>query len=45
LDNLAGHKTTAFVQWLFQHGIVPLYTPLGGSWLNMVRRMAAQEIA
>ncbi len=21
--------------WLFQHGIVPLYTPLGGSWLNM----------
>jgi transposase len=35
LDNLAGHKTTEFVQWLFQHGIVPLYTPLGGSWLNM----------
>ena len=35
LDNLAGHKTTAFVQWLFQHGIMPLYTPLGGSWLNM----------
>jgi DDE superfamily endonuclease len=35
LDNLAGHKTPALVQWLFQHGIVPLYTPLGGSWLNM----------
>ena len=35
MDNLAGHKTPAFVQWLFQHGIAPLYTPLGGSWLNM----------
>jgi transposase len=35
LDNLAGHKTPEFVVWLFQHGIVPLYTPLGGSWLNM----------
>ncbi len=21
--------------WLFQQGIMPLYTPLGGSWLNM----------
>ena len=35
LDNLAGHKTPAFVCWLFLHGIMPLYTPLGGSWLNM----------
>ncbi|MCC6444027.1 MAG: transposase [Armatimonadetes bacterium] len=35
LDNLAGHKTPAFVGWLFAHGIRPLYTPLGGSWLNM----------
>jgi hypothetical protein len=35
LDNLAGHKTPAFVLWLFAHGIMPLYTPLGGSWLNM----------
>jgi hypothetical protein len=35
LDNLAGHKTPGFVQWLFAHGIMPLYTPLGGSWLNM----------
>ncbi len=23
------------VEWLFTHGIMPLYTPLGGSWLNM----------
>ena len=35
MDNLAGHKTPDFVLWLFAHGILPLYTPLGGSWLNM----------
>lgn len=34
-DNLAGHKTPEMVGWLCQHGIMPLYTPLGGSWLNM----------
>jgi hypothetical protein len=33
-DNLAGHKTREIVLWLFAHGIMPLYTPLGGSWLN-----------
>lgn len=35
LDNLAGHRTPAFVLWLFAHGVMPLYTPLSGSWLNM----------
>lgn len=35
LDNLTGHYTAEFVLWLFAHGIMPLYTPLGGSWLNM----------
>jgi len=35
LDNLTGHRTPSFVLWLFAHGIMPLYTPLGGSWLNM----------
>lgn len=34
-DNLAGHYTTELVLWLFDHGIMPLYTPLGGSYLNM----------
>lgn len=34
-DNLKGHKTPSFVAWLIQQGIMPLYTPLGGSWLNM----------
>lgn len=35
LDNLAGHKSGALVCWLMAHGIMPLYTPLAGSWLNM----------
>ena len=35
LDNLAGHKTPGLVLWMFEHGVMPLYTPLGGSWLNM----------
>lgn len=35
LDNLVGHKTPALVLWLFAHGVMPLFTPLGGSWLNM----------
>ena len=35
LDNLTGHKTPAFVLWLVAHGVMPLYTPLSGSWLNM----------
>jgi hypothetical protein len=39
LDNLAGHKTPAFVLWLFAHGVMPLYTPLGGSWLNMAESL------
>ncbi|MDV2993660.1 MAG: hypothetical protein N4J56_003314 [Chroococcidiopsis sp. SAG 2025] len=35
MDNLVGHKTPQLVLWLCAHGIMPLYTPLGGSWLNM----------
>jgi hypothetical protein len=35
LDNLQGHHTPGFVYWLVEHGIMPLYTPLGGSWLNL----------
>jgi len=34
-DNLAGHLSWPIVDWLFQHGVMPLYTPLSGSWLNM----------
>jgi hypothetical protein len=38
-DNLRGHYTSDFVLWLFAHGIMPIYTPLGGSWLNMAESM------
>src|SRR5260370_21175547 len=34
-DNLAGHLSAELVMWLFAHGVLPLYTPLSGSWLNM----------
>jgi hypothetical protein len=46
MDNLAGHLTAHFVVWLFEHGIMPLYTPLGGSWLNMtesIQRILAER--
>ena len=51
LDNLAGHKTPSLVLWPVEHGVMPLYTPLSGSWLNMaesiqrilVRRALAGE--
>jgi hypothetical protein len=35
LDNLAGHRTPELVLWLFARGVMPVYTPLSGSWLNM----------
>ena len=35
MDNLKGHYTPSLVLWLFSQGIMPLYTPLGASWLNM----------
>jgi hypothetical protein len=38
-DNLAGHLSWQIVRWLFQHGVMPLYTPLSGSWLNMAEAL------
>jgi hypothetical protein len=38
-DNLAGHTSWSIVCWLFQQGIMPLYTPLSGSWLNMAESL------
>jgi hypothetical protein len=32
---LSGHLSHELLPWLFRHGGRPLYTPLGGSWLNM----------
>jgi hypothetical protein len=33
-DNLARHLSWSIVRWLFQHGVMPLYTPISGSWLT-----------
>ncbi len=38
-DNLAGHTSWALVRWLFQHGVMPLYTSRSGSWLNMAEAL------
>ena len=38
-DNLAGHQTPELLLWMFAQGILPLQTPLGGSWLNMAESM------
>ena len=35
LDNLTGHTTPRLVLWLVERGVMPLYTPLSGSWLNL----------
>ena len=34
-DNLAGHYTPDLIRWLCSQGVLPIYTPLSGSWLNM----------
>jgi hypothetical protein len=34
-DNLQGHHSVEMILWLFEHGVMPLFTPLSGSWLNM----------
>jgi hypothetical protein len=41
-DNLAGHRSEGIVRWLYEHGVLPLYTPLSGSWLNQAE--AVQRI-
>lgn len=38
-DNLCGHYTIEMLRWLFQHGILPVFTPIGGSWLNIAESM------
>jgi len=38
-DNLAGHRSYSIVRWLFQHGVMPLNTPLSGSWLNLAESL------
>jgi len=38
-DNLVGHTSWSIVRWLFQQGVMPLYTPLSGSWLNLAEAL------
>ena len=38
-DNLAGHHTPELLLWLFAQGVMVLYTPLSGSWLNMAESL------
>src|SRR5262249_30213189 len=45
-DDLAGRLRWSSLQWLFAPGVMPLYTPLSGSWLNLaeaVERILAQR--
>jgi hypothetical protein len=32
---LAGHYTVDLILWLLDHGIMPVFTPLGSSYLNL----------
>ena len=41
-DNLAGHLSWPIVRWLFRHGVMALYTPLSGSWLNLAEARPAE---
>lgn len=34
-DNLQGHHSWELVRWCVERGILLLYTPIGGSWLNL----------
>jgi hypothetical protein len=45
LDNLAGHKTPELALWMFSQGVMPLYTPLSGSWLNICESERADHQA
>lgn len=38
-DNLTGHQTPALLNWLVARGVWPLFTPLGGSWLNLAESL------
>lgn len=38
-DNLTGHQTPELLNWLVARGIWPLFTPLGGSWLNLAESL------
>jgi transposase len=38
-DNLKGHLTYKLIEWCARRGIVPIYTPIAGSWLNLAESL------
>jgi hypothetical protein len=42
--NLTGHLSWSIVDWLFQHGVMPFYTPLSGSWLNLAEALSVHRL-
>ena len=38
-DHLTGHHTPDLLLWLFAHGVMVLFTPLAGSWLNLAEAL------
>ena len=38
-DNLAGHKSPELERWLLDRGVLPLWTPIAGSWLNLAESL------
>lgn len=39
LDNLTGHKSSDLMSWFYANGVMPLFTPLAGSWLNLAESL------
>src|SRR5262249_35810769 len=38
-DNLAGHLSPELGIWRYHHGVLPVSTPLSGSWLNLAESL------
>lgn len=38
-DNLKGHTDWPMVRWCLERGILPLWTPIAGSWLNLAESL------
>jgi hypothetical protein len=38
-DNLKGHTSWPLVRWCLERGILPLWTPIAGSWLNLAESL------
>ena len=38
-DNLKGHTSWPLVRWCLERGVLPLWTPIAGSWLNLAESL------